>query len=212
MKRPKAIFFDNDGILVDTEPLYFEANRIVMQEVGFELTREQHVDHNMKKGLSVFDFLQQNEVKDIEGLMVKRNTIYLDLIKHHLTILPAVETTLQHLSQKGFQIGVVTSSRRLMFEAIHDQTGFGKYFDFVIDREDVIHSKPNPEPYQKALKRANVKSSEALVIEDSERGLLAAVAAEIDCWVIPTELTKNQNFTMAKKVLNHISEIQKFLL
>ncbi len=209
----KAIFFDNDGILVDTEPLYFEANRKVMALENYKLTEAKHIEHNMTKGLSVFDFLIAEGVTDarVSELLEQRNRIYQDLIKTKLHIFPMAEKILQKL-KKSFGLGIVTSSRRNMFKAIHAQTKFLEYVDFVIDREDVVRSKPHPEPYLKALELSGVKPEEALVIEDSARGLQSAVSAGIDCWVIPTEMTAHQDFSKAQKQLKSIAELQELLI
>ena len=104
-------------------------------------------------------------------------------------------------------MGIVTSSRKDHFEIIHKQTGFLKYFDFIVTSEDVKNTKPDPEPYLKALELSGMKKEECIVVEDSERGLRAAIAAGLKCYIIPTELTKNSDFTGAEKVLNNIKEI-----
>lgn len=213
MKSKKAIFFDNDGILVDTEPLFFESNREVLRPYGVELTLEYFIEYSLTRGTGMDDLIAKEWRDKIDLLQLRkdRNKIYLKLLEEGgMEIFPQAGKVLKDLS-KQLIIGIVTSSRREMFQKIHAQTGFLKYVDFVIDREDVIDSKPHPEPYLKALKLAKVEAHEALVIEDSARGLQSAVAAGIECWVIPTELTKHQDFSMAKKVLKNISEIKKYL-
>jgi len=214
INRITTLLFDNDGIFVETEELYFKANQKVLSEIGVELTKEFYIEYSLTKGQG-FDDLLSEEMKEKYStldLRSKRNEIYLELIKENLVVLDYAEEVLDRLKNSGkFKIGIVTSSRRKMFQAIHAQTGFLKYVDFVIDREDVKNSKPNPEPYLKALKMADSVASEALVIEDSERGLKSAVNAGISCITIPTELTKNQDFSKAVKVLRNLKELLVFL-
>ena len=104
-------------------------------------------------------------------------------------------------------MGIVTSSRKDHFELIHRQTGFLKYFDFVVTSEDVKNTKPDPEPYLKALEISGMKKDECIVVEDSERGLRSAIAAGLKCYIIPTSLTLNSDFSRAEKILNNIKEI-----
>lgn len=214
-KNITTILFDNDGILVDTEKFYFQANHKVLAKEGYDLTLERHVDHNMTQGLSVFDFLRDEGVLDgrVLELLNERNSIYKKLIQTELEILPYVEESLEILSKsKKFMMGIVTSSRREMFQAIHAQTGFLKYFDFVIDREDVQKSKPHPEGYLLGLEKSQSKPENTLVIEDSQRGLIAAKAAGVNCWVIPTDMTENQDFSEADNILKNLKEVTDLLL
>ena len=119
---------------------------------------------------------------------------------------PEVEQVLKLLAG-SVRMCVVTSLWRKHFEAIHSRTGFDKYFEFVITGEDVTETKPDPEPYVMALRRAGCEASECVVIEDSERGLMAAKAAGLECWVIPADLTRHGNFSQADKILGSISEV-----
>lgn len=211
MKTIKYIFFDNDGILVDTEPLFFDANRQILIQNGYKLTLEEHADINMAQGKSVLKTIAKDE-SHLKELTAQRDIVYLDLIRRNpkkISIKNA-ELCLQKLSP-FFQMGIVTSSRRNTFQAIHQQTNICSFMDFIITRDDITRSKPNPEGYLKALEICQITPEEALVIEDSERGVLAAHDAGIQCWAIPRGPTKKQNFQKAKKVLNDITEIVKHL-
>ena len=86
-----------------------------------------------------------------------------------------------------------------------------RYFDFVVDGDDCENTKPDPEPYRRALERVSRPASECLVIEDSERGLLAAKAAGLKCWVIPTELAEGSDFSRADALLGSIGELPERL-
>ncbi|OGU35714.1 MAG: hypothetical protein A2068_06950 [Ignavibacteria bacterium GWB2_35_6b] len=204
----KAIFFDNDGILVDTEILYFRANKEIFSKLGVELNEETYAENFLKKSKGVWHLAEQigfNKDEIIE-LRNKRNNIYGGLLKTDLIIINGAEEVLKHFYGK-IKLGIVTSSRRDHFEIIHEHTGFRKYFDFEITSDECEETKPSPLPYLKALEKSGLKKEECVIVEDSERGLKAAVAAGIKCYVIPTELTKNSNFSGAEKILNNISEL-----
>ena len=204
----KAIFWDNDGILVDTEKLYFKANQVVFSELGINLTKELYVENFLKRSKGTWHLLREKGYSDdeISELREKRNGIYSDLLLTDLEVIDGVDEALQKIYRKVY-MGIVTSSRRNHFETIHSQTGLLKYFNFTITSDDCSETKPSPKPYLDALEKSGFEKEECLIIEDSERGLKAAIAAGIKCYIIPTDLTKNSNFKGADKILNNISEI-----
>jgi beta-phosphoglucomutase-like phosphatase (HAD superfamily) len=81
------------------------------------------------------------------------------------------------------------------------------YFHFVLTASDYTHSKPHPEPYLLAVERSGFRPEECLVIEDSERGLTAALAAGLRCIVVPNAFTRGSNFAGAYKVLESLTEL-----
>ena len=122
-----------------------------------------------------------------------------------------VEETLVAL-EKEFTMGIVTSSRREHFDMIHSRTGFTRFFKLILTNEDYGKSKPDPEPYLKALELLKTDPKDGLVIEDSERGLMAAKRAGMTCWVIPNPLSAHGDFSSADKILSGIGEVAKLLL
>ena len=208
MKKVKAVFLDNDGVLVDTECLYFEANRVVYSRFGIELTEECYIENFLKNSKGAWHLFKEKGFTEerISQLREGRNRIYLKLLEEKAGAIDGAENVLKQLYGKKI-IGVVTSSRKDHFEIIHKKTGFNKYFDFVLTSDDYEHTKPNPEPYIKAIEKSGMNKEECIAVEDSERGLRAALAAGIRCYVIPTHLTKNSDFTGAEKVLKNIDEI-----
>ena len=81
-------------------------------------------------------------------------------------------------------MGIVTSSQRVHSDAIHNQSALLPYFEFVVTREDFVHGKPAPDPYLEGLRRIKLDRQVCLAVEDSERGLLSAVAAGLQCVVV----------------------------
>ncbi len=209
----KAIFWDNDGVLVNTERLYFRATKQALAKVGVDLTQELFAELFLNQSRGAWHLAEEKGVSkyDIESLRAERNEIYGSMLRVEPFGIPGVETTLSQL--KGhLTMGIVTSSWREHFELIHRSTNFIPYVDFVLTREDYTHSKPDPEPYLRALECVDVEKQDCLVIEDSERGLRSAKGAGLTCWVIPNELTKTADFSQADKVLSDITEIPTHLL
>jgi HAD superfamily hydrolase (TIGR01509 family) len=204
----KAIFWDNDGILVDTEKLYYKASKLTFTKIGIDLTDQMYVEFFLKQSHGTWHLAKELGYSDetISELRRERNQLYGKLLETEIEIIDGAESVLKKLYGK-VKMGIVTSSRKDHFEIIHKQTDFLKYFDFIVTSEDVKNTKPDPEPYIKALQLSGMKKEECIVIEDSERGLRAAIAAGLKCYIIPTELTKNSDFTSAEKILDNIKLI-----
>ncbi len=205
------IFWDNDGVLVDTEHLYFQASAEVLAEADIEISREQFIDISLQRGQSVFDLARRRHSPErIDGMRQERNQRYADLLRRGVAPMSGVTETLRQLHGR-VGMAVVTSSHRDHFEIIHRHTGLLEYFDFVLTREDYTHSKPHPEPYLMALARGARPAHRCLVVEDSARGLNAAVAAGLPCVVLPGELNGRSDLSAAKRILTHISEIPELV-
>ena len=202
----KYLFWDNDGVLVDTEKVYMQACRETLKTVGYDLTDEEFQDVSLHKGHSVFDLVDGLTMEKKDQMRYDRDELYTNLLKQGVEPLPGVVEVLEALHGK-IPMCIVTSSKKEHYYTIHEQTGLLKYFEFVLAREDFVESKPNPEPYLKAQDKAKVFASDGLAFEDSSRGMLSAKRSGLDCFVLPNPLSANADFSAADKVLNSHSEI-----
>jgi HAD superfamily hydrolase (TIGR01509 family) len=204
----RAIFWDNDGVLVDTERLYYDATRAALGRAGVELTEEAYEDLSLRQGLSVFDLLRRRGTGEDEILRLRgeRDADYLRLLRAGGLVIDGVEDTLRALHGR-LRMGVVTSAQKQHFDVAHGASGLARYFDFILTREDYQRSKPDPEPYLTALARAGIGPDECIVIEDTERGLLSACSAGIRCIVIPNPLIRSGDFSAALAVLPGIRDV-----
>ena len=204
----KAIFWDNDGVLVDTEALYFQATQSVLAENSIRMTRNQFIQISLKEGRSVFVLaLEQGMSPEaVAQLTEERNRRYSNLLRNGVLLMDGVVDTLSRLLNK-VRMGIVTSSRQEHFDIIHANTGIMSYFDFVLTRKDYKRSKPKPDSFLTAMKHCELTRAECLIVEDSERGLAAANAAGINCIIVPNELTRNNDFTGAWRVVDDIREV-----
>jgi beta-phosphoglucomutase-like phosphatase (HAD superfamily) len=205
----KAIFWDNDGVLVDTERLYFAATQQILWTVGVHLTRELFIEFNLVQGKGAWHIAKAKGVSQdtIDQLRHERDALYdgKQLIQDCNTI-PGSHEVLEALYGK-YLMGIVTSSRKDHFELIHQFSVLLKFFDFVLTANDYKKFKPDPEPYLLAVKKSGFTKEECIAVEDSERGLISTKEAGIRCMVIPTELTQNGDFSKADKVLRNIMEV-----
>ncbi|MGD8414538.1 MAG: HAD family phosphatase [Candidatus Latescibacterota bacterium] len=209
MKPPfEAILWDNDGVLVDTEHIYFKTTRRVLAEIGVELDLEGYQRLFLSASGGAWHLARELGYDDarVNLLRQRRNDLYMEALEEADFEIPGAREVLESLHPQ-YRMAVVTSSRRAPFEAIHRKTGFMRYFEFALVREDYERSKPDPEPYLTAAQRLGVPANECLVIEDSERGLRAAKAAGMSCWVIPTDLTSAGDLTEADQTLSDVSDV-----
>jgi HAD superfamily hydrolase (TIGR01509 family) len=204
----KAIFWDNDGVLVDTEYVYFEATRDVLASVGIQLSEELYKDLFLVQGRGAWHLARERGISanEIARLRQERNDLYGTWLAKEPRLVEGITDVLDALHGR-FRMGVVTSSRRDHFDVIHRQTGLLKYFDFVLTADDLRRVKPDPEPYLRAVERSGVDRDACVAIEDSERGLESARRAGVRCIVVPTALTRGTAFAAADRVLDGIGEV-----
>lgn len=209
----KVILWDNDGVLVDTEKFYYLANKKLLSRYGVNLTEDLFRDLYLTRSIGAWHLIPKldSEPMDIPELKKERNAIYLRMLQTEEFRINGVEEALTALKEK-YIMGIVTSSRREHFEMIHSRTGFIRFFKLILTNEDYDKSKPDPEPYLKALEMLETEPKDGLVIEDSERGLIAAKRAGMTCWVIPNHLSSHGDFSKADKILSNIGEVAELLL
>ena len=210
-QRLRAVFWDNDGVLVDTEGLYFDATCAVLAQAGCALSREQFIELSLRQGRSAFDPVRETLGEEaVERLRGERNARYAERLAAGIEALDGIETALAALHGRVV-MGVVTSSNPEHFEIAHRSTGLLRYFDFVLTNRDYERTKPHPAPYLAALVRCGLAAEQCIAIEDSERGLAAARAAGLRCIVVPRGLTRGGSFDGAYRVLEHARQIESAL-
>jgi HAD superfamily hydrolase (TIGR01509 family) len=208
----KAIFWDNDGVLVDTEELYYHANRDTLAGAGIELTRQVFLELSLVRGKGVWSLAEQNGISpdEIERLKEKRNLKYNKDLESGIPLIDGVKDVLEIFEGK-YIMGIVTSAYRHDFEIIHRTTGILEYFNFVLAGGEYEHYKPHPAPYIKAIELSGCEPGECIAIEDSPRGVVSAVEAGIRCIALPHGITEGLDFPGAWKILSHISQVPQAL-
>ncbi len=208
----KAILWDNDGVLVDTEHLYFSATRETLATRGIVIDEAQYLELFLQQSRGILHFAHEYgwSEQELEGVRRERNALYSTLLRGQSRVIDGVQDVLAALHGR-YAMGIVTSSQREHFDIIHASSGLLQYFQFVIAAGDYDHPKPHPEPYLKAVARAGIARDACIVVEDSERGLAAATAAGLKCVIVPSRLTAGRPFAGAYKVLGDIREVLTLL-
>ena len=208
----KAIFWDNDGVLMETEHLYYQANAEALAGAGIELSLEDFCRISLRQGESVLSLATAAGQCDDEAAELRRlrDEIYLRLLGEESRVIPGVHDILERLHGR-LPMAIVTSCRRENFLQMHRASGLLGYFDFILTREDYIASKPDPEPYRTACARAGLHPGRCLAIEDSERGVTSAVRAGLVVAAIPGDLNRGSDFGAARWLLDGVCELQELL-
>lgn len=203
-----AILFDNDGVLVDTEELYFAANREALAAIGETLDEAGYIELFLRTGQGAWGVLEARGFtpEAIAAWRAGRNRRYEELVASRDVLIAGVTEVVAALARRH-RLAIVTSSEPGPFALTHARTGLLPHFEVVLTREQYAESKPHPEPYLKAADRLGVRPEQCLVIEDSERGLRAAKAAGMCCWVVPSRLTCGARFDGADAVLPDLAEV-----
>ena len=193
----KYILFDHDGVLVDTEFWYYKAGERALADIGFTMDRDQYL-RDMTQGGATWAQAIAAGVDDqtISRQREVRNAYYQEYLRTEDIEIDGVLETLDVLAGQ-YRMAIVTTSKRADFALIHERRSILDYMEFYLAREDYEQAKPHPEPYLRGLQRFGATAAEAVVVEDSARGLMSALAADIDCIVVANEFTASHDLSGA---------------
>ena len=205
MRRYTHILFDHDGVLVDTEPLYYRATRDVLAEVGVDLPLMDYLAHRAE-ATTVWQRLPGATTADVERTRARRNVRYREMLLSEPIEIEGVEEALAALRPR-YALAIVTTSRAEDFALIHRRGRIPRLVDHVLTRQAFRRPKPHPDSYLAALVRFGIGASRALAVEDAEWGLKAAVAAGIDCATVHNDFTVAQDFRLARYSIRTLGEL-----
>ncbi len=204
----KAIIFDMDGVIIDSEPLHVEVEKELAEKLGGKLDDELHeklvgtTDYAMWSKLKdMFDFkLSVDEIVEIKkDMFIER----FDEVQLMDNFRPLVSS----LYDEGYPMAVASSNNRKIVDMIIDRFDLSKYMTFVISGEEVEKGKPDPEIFLTAAKKMNVKPEDCLVIEDAANGVKAAKDAGMICVGLKDIDHGNQDLSDADLIINNLNEL-----
>ena len=208
----KGLLFDNDGVLTHTEHIYYEVNKRVFDSLNIPYTKKDFIEHTFDTGLASSGWMKKNgyETKVIENFVRLRDMAYRKSIVNAETTEPTARPVIKGLKEDYF-LCIVTNTQRDMFLHTHGNDEMYQLFDEVVCREDYENAKPAPDSYIAALKKAKLEAAEALVIEDSPRGIEAAHSAGIKVVSITNPHFPNLNISKADYHINSLTELANLL-
>lgn len=193
----KAVIFDFDGLIIDTETPWFKAFSEIYQEHGAVLPLETWAQcvGASEKHFNPYDYLEQciNRPVDRNAIRELSQQKYALFIKGK-SVNPGVLECLQTAKSLGLKIGLASSSAREWVEGYLRNLNLLDYFDYLCTKEQVKNVKPDPELYLNVLNHFGVNGDQAIAFEDSPNGASAAKQAGIYCVIVPNGITAKLNF------------------
>lgn len=192
----KAIIFDFDGTIIDSEKVWYDVyQRRLKNEFDYEMEME---DFLMCIGTNNTHLLNKlREVTNAEVDIVAFDRSIADEVVEISETLPAmegVESLIQLAKAEGYKLAIATSSPKRHPLTHLQRLGLLDYFDVIVSADDVNEIKPSPELFEKAVEALGVEASECVILEDSKNGLLAGNAAKVDVVLVPNEITAYIDF------------------
>ncbi len=208
----KAIIFDMDGVLVDSEGIHHNAEEHVFAEFGVRPTREEWASFKGTTDKSIFSHIQKTYLPHIalEDLLAKKQEIVLSVIRENVKEIPGSVAFVKSLRGK-YKLALATSSNTAQRDATLSVFGLTPYFDALISADDVERGKPDPEPYLKVILLLGVDVSECVVIEDSINGMKSARAAGAKVIGITTSFTADVIRPYCDWVVGSYQEVKKIV-
>lgn len=209
----KAILWDNDGVLCDTERLFFEANRRVLETHGLALTHAQYVAWYLEQNHGAWHVLRARGYDDarIAEVRMARDDCYARLLSAAPGLcFDGVEAMLARLAPR-VSMCIVTASFAEHIELAHRAGKALEHIEHIVARAEGQRPKPHPDAYLHALDRLGLRAEDCIAVEDSPRGLAAARAAGLRCIVLRSALLAGHAFDGAWRVVGSHRELETVL-
>lgn len=215
MDRRKALIFDMDGTMFDTEPISYRFWREVSARYGYDLDRTVFDQMLGRDNVRIRSICKASFGPDYPYDQVCREKVALQLeyYRHNdIPFKPGLGQILDYAKEEGLICAVASSSPRTMIEYLLERNGIASFFAVVQSGEEAPHGKPEPDIFLMACEKAGVLPETALVMEDSESGILAAHRAGIPSIWIPDliEIDKDVQ-ALAWKICNSLAEVPDLL-
>lgn len=200
----KGVAFDMDGLLLNTEDLYEQVGHELMKRRGKEYREEVRKKMIGLPAPKAFGVLIEEEELDESWEQLQRETdeLFDDILQNQLAVMAGVEEILGLVESKRLPRCVATSSTRTFAEKALGKMKILARMDFVITAEDVARGKPHPDIYLEAAEKMGIPVTKMLVLEDSEHGTAAGVAANAIVISVPNQHTKHGRFEGASVIVD----------
>ena len=212
----KAVIFDMDGLMIDSERVTFECYKEVLKEMNLTMDEEFYKTLLGKpvKGIQQRFYDVYGNDFPIEDVMKKVHALIAEKFETEgVPVKKGLVSLLQYLKENSYKTIVATSSNRNRVDTILKQAGITDYFDDSICGDEVTKGKPDPEIFLKACQKLNVAADEAIVLEDSEAGIQASYDAHIKVICIPDmKYPEKQYEEKAASVLKDLGEVKTLLM
>lgn len=206
----KAVIFDMDGVIIDSEPMHARAALLVLEKYNVNIT----IDYIHQFIGSTTRYMCQKMIDDfqinttIEELLAANNEMKTYLLKKEgHTVIPFITDLMKNLYENDVKMIIASSSPAYAIEEVMDTLNIKEYFQGYVSGTMVAHPKPAPDIFLLAAERLEVAPEECLVIEDSNHGVNAAVAAKMTCIGFVNPNSGNQDLHKATMLVEGFEEV-----
>ncbi|MXX93998.1 MAG: HAD-IA family hydrolase [Chloroflexi bacterium] len=211
MKHIKAIVFDFDGLILDTETTDYKAWQAMYRAYGVELPLSMWLPiiGDATQDFSIDQHLAELVGKPINRVELRKRqrALHLEMLKDAVPM-PGVEDYIHTAKRLGIRIGVASGSRRSWVVDRLNRLGLADHFETVVCRDDVGgKAKPDPAAYLAAVEHLGTRADQSIALEDSPPGVKAAKSAGLFCVAVPGPMTKNHSFHEADMQLDSLADI-----
>ena len=212
---PKAILFDMDGVLMDSEPLHLRATQLSMGGRGPDLGFTER-DNRAFFGTTDAELFRVLRIlfdldSPTDALVEAKRRHLADLIRREGRPMPGVPEVPRQLEEAGISLGLVSASARPVIRTVLEAVGLSGTFRTIVSGDEVPRGKPAPDGFLMAARRLGVAPEDCLVVEDSRNGVLAAKAAGMVVAAVPCPATSHEDFSPADLVLPTLLALPKAL-
>jgi len=210
----KAVIFDMDGVMIDSEPLWEKTERILLARRDIEYSptyRDQIVGLNQNdSGKILIDTFELEET--VKEIIFERVEILTAIYEEELEVVAELIPLLNELRDNQFKLAVASSSPLRVINFVLDMFSLHEYFPVVVSGECTEKGKPHPDIYLHTASRLGVKPSECVAIEDSINGVKSAKAADMYCIAVPDKRLTQDEFQNADLIVPSLNRINPDLI
>lgn len=214
----RAVIFDFDGVITDSELLHLSAFNTVLARYGIEISKQDYYKQYL--GLSDADVFRLLKERDMLGpdaetreeLIRRKNRAFDDLVKKGCVIMAGVRDFLEMLKSNRIPMAIFSGALMAEIELILNQSGLRHFFEQIVSAEQVKRGKPHPDGFLLALSKLNaakrpaIAACQCVVIEDSQWGLNAAISAGMHTVAVTSSYSADE-LSMAEKIVTSLSEL-----
>ncbi|OVE57520.1 HAD family hydrolase [Chryseobacterium mucoviscidosis] len=208
----KAVLFDMDGVIVDTEPLHRKAYFKTFNDLGIDVSEELYASFTGASTKRVCDTLIQefNLKQTYEDIAKTKRDYFKEYFYNdeEFDLISGVRELIQHYYDNGIKLILASSATMATINMVFEKFELEQYFGGKISGADLKESKPHPEVFLLAAEMANEPVENCMVIEDSTNGILASHRANIFCAAYRSPHSKNQDYTLANIVVSDYAELE----
>ena len=208
MPLPRAVVFDMDGLMFNTEEIYTLVGAELMRRRGHEFTDElKDAIMGLRPQPTFETMIRWHGLDDTwEEMAAESNRIFVGLLDERLAPLPGLLELLDWLEKAGIPKAIGTSSGRDLLGEVFRRFDLRARFQFILTAEDIANGKPHPEIYLTAAGRFGLDSRQILVLEDSQNGCRAAAAAGAFTVAVPGDHSRGHDFSSASLVVDSLED------